>query len=102
MNGLGMNDPVMDRPSMSDPGVSDLSHPVERARRLAAESSAHTGDQVLIGAKAHRVEHPSSVLAGWVRTWCGRAGRPSAPYPEALKCRACESAWKEHQGRLGT
>ena len=87
---------------MSDPSMSDLSHPVERARRLALESTVHDGAPVLIGTKVHRVEHPSLILSGWVRTWCGRTSRPSAPYPEAPKCRACERAWKEHQARLST
>ncbi len=84
---------------MNDLGVSD---PVERARRLAAECAARPGDKVLAdGSKVHRVERASYILAGWVRTFCGRTCQPSPLYPEAPKCRACERAWKEHRDRLG-
>ena len=68
----------------------------ERAHRLAAESPARAGDRVLAGGKVHRVERPSYMLAGWVRTFCGEivryevAGNEPSPV-----CRRCAKAFQQ-------
>ena len=68
----------------------------ERAHRLVAESSAHTGDRVLAGGKVHRVERPSFMLAGWVRTFCGETVRYETAGDEPLPvCRRCAKAWQQ-------
>jgi hypothetical protein len=65
----------------------------DRAHRLVAESPARAGDRVLAGGKVHRVERPSFMLAGWVRTLCGEivryelAGNEPSPV-----CRRCAKA----------
>lgn len=67
----------------------------ERAHRLVAESPAHAGDRVLAGGKVHRVERPSFMLAGWVRTFCGETVRYELAGDEPSPvCHRCAKAWQ--------
>lgn len=83
-----------------EPTIDD---PAQRAKRLAEEAAFRPGDPVQVGNKVHRTERASYLLAGRVRTFCGKtvAAAPAGG-GHVLHCQVCERAWSEARSpRLG-
>lgn len=48
--------------------------------------------------RTHIVERPSGLFEGFVRTFCGKTGKPDDPHQGAQNCGVCKKKEKESRG----